>query len=144
MNCEAVVAVDESGNVGRISNIVPVYVDEPPPPPPPTAPPFGGSDGLEGAEGGGGWRHPYGANGTVPVQHEGGGLSEHQLYAVAGGVAGFVLLLLVLSVAACLTRKQRRKPEKSSAPMHGITITPNSLISMVLYCRWFSHFLSMV
>ena len=111
-------ALDEAGQSGMISNIVPVYIDEPPPPPT-TAPPAGHGSDADG------WL--YGGNGvnvTLPIQHE-GGLTEHQLYAVAGGVAGFVILLLILSVAACLSRRRRAgKPDKNSSSMHGIQVEP--------------------
>lgn len=113
----AVVAVDASGLIGRISNIVPVYIYEPPPPPTTTtvspALPVESSDYSDG-----------GLNATVPIRHV-GGLTEHQLYAVAGGVAGFVVLLVVLSVTACLCRKRRAKPgNKSTTNKTAIQVEP--------------------
>lgn len=108
----AVVAVDPSGLTGQISNIVPVYIHEPPPPPTSAAPgPAPGQTEADWLSSGGG------INVTLPIHHE-GGLTEHQLYAVAGGVAGFIVLLILLSVAACISRKRRAgKPDNSA--MHG-------------------------
>ena len=88
----AIVAVDFAGLRGQVSNIVPVYIEEPPPPPTTTTLP------------------PPLPETTRPEEAAVQSLTEQQLYAIAGGVAGFVLLLVILSIAACLSRK---KPEES-------------------------------
>lgn len=103
----AIVAVDFAGLRGKISNIVPVYIEEPPPPPTTTtqAPPLPAEQPI---------------NVTRPeaaVQ----ALTDQQMYAIAGGVAGFILLLVILSIAACLSRRKRddreEKPKSTSSSM---------------------------
>ena len=109
----AVVAVDASGLSGSISNIVPVFIEEPPPPPTtttlaPSSLPVNEDVRLSDKR----------AAGT-------GGLTEQQLYAIAGGVAGFVLLLIVLSAAACLSKRKRNQhDEKKSGASVKIQVEP--------------------
>ncbi|XP_046653735.1 calcium-activated chloride channel regulator 1-like isoform X2 [Daphnia pulicaria] len=105
----AIVAVDFAGLRGKVSNIVPVYIEEPPPPPTTTTTnptpilPAGEHDG----------------NNMTRPEAASQALTEQQLYAIAGGVAGFILLLVILSIAACLSRRKRsddRRQEKPSKP----------------------------
>lgn len=105
----AIVAVDFSGLRGKVSNIVPVYIEEPPPPPTTTTTAVASPSSLPS---------DFPVNVTQPeaaVQ----ALTEQQLYAIAGGVAGFILLLVILSIAACLSRRKRddgqEKPKSSQS-----------------------------
>ncbi|KAI9559912.1 hypothetical protein GHT06_013919 [Daphnia sinensis] len=116
----AIVAVDFAGLRGKVSNIVPVYIEEPPPPPTTTAInpvpllPAGEMDG----------------NNVTRPEAASQALSEQQMYAIAGGVAGFILLLVILSIAACLSRRKRsddrqeKPPGKSSSSTLKIQVEP--------------------
>ena len=103
----AIVAVDFSGLRGKVSNIVPVYIEEPPPPPTTTTQP-----------------PPLPAELPINVTRPEAAvqaLTDQQMYAIAGGVAGFILLLIILSTAACLSRRKRsdseEKPKSSSSSL---------------------------
>ena len=100
----AVVALDASANRGRVSNIVPVYIYEAPPPPTTLAPQTAGDADWKRVDGN--------ASLTGAIRRNASGdsiLTERELYAVSGGVAGFLLLLLILTTAAVLSRRSKRK-----------------------------------
>ncbi|XP_057365411.1 calcium-activated chloride channel regulator 1-like [Daphnia carinata] len=115
----AIVAVDFAGLRGKVSNIVPVYIEEPPPPPTTTTinpVPLLPAGELDG-------------NNVTRPEAASQALSEQQMYAIAGGVAGFILLLVILSIAACLSRRKRsddrqEKPNKSSSSTLKIQVEP--------------------
>ena len=105
----AVVAVDASANRGRVSNIVPVYIYEAPPPPTTLPPPL--TIDVNSAD----WNSGE-VNGSGAIRRNASSqplLTEHQLYAVSGGVAGFLLLLLILTIVAVLSRRSRNKRKHS-------------------------------
>ena len=116
----AIVAVDFAGLKGKISNIIPVYIEEPPPPPTTTTSTH--STPLQPAG-------EYDSNNMTRPEAASQSLSEQQLYAIAGGVAGFVLLLVILSIAACISRRKRNddrheKPSKTSSSSLKIQVEP--------------------
>ena len=107
----AVVAVDASANRGRVSNIVPVYIYEAPPPPTTLPPPPAAAADMDS----GSW-NAAAANSSGAIRRNASGqplLTEQQLYAISGGVAGFLLLLLILTVVAVLSRRSRNKRKHS-------------------------------
>ena len=105
----AVVALDASANRGAVSNIVPAYIYEAPPPPT-TLPPATIVDS-------GDWNSAE-TNSSGTIRRNASGqplLSEQQLYAISGGVAGFLLLLLILTVVAVLSRRSRNSRKHSGS-----------------------------
>ena len=127
----AIVALDAAGQRGKVSNIVPVFIDEPPTTTTTTTSTTSTPFWLFGGSGGGGGDSSYssaagGAGSLNPsdqsLEHRveaASALSRQQLiYVVAGAVAGFILLLAVLSAAVCVSsrrRKQRRNKSSTSA-----------------------------
>lgn len=105
----AVAAVDAAGNRGRVSNIVSVYIYEPPPPPT-TAPAILAADVNDSHDPSNGTESDAVRRNPSASSH--GLLTDNQLYAIAGGVAGFILLLMVLSVAAFASRRRSARYER--------------------------------
>lgn len=113
----AIVALDAAGQRGAVSNIVPVFIDEPPTTTtlaPTTLSPFIGDEESSSSSG-------IGRVSTELHRVEAASaLSRQQLiYVVAGAVAGFILLLAVLSAAVCVSsRRRRRNNEKASGSVN--------------------------